>query len=81
MTGVFTMVAMCAGPESGVSTAVARANNANNCGSVSLPTWSMSGTLTCLEISAAISRSMAAGPPHKITCMPCFRTACSATAA
>ena len=41
------MVAMCAGPESGVSKTLARANNANSCGSVSLPTWSMIGTLTC----------------------------------
>src|SRR6186713_1605673 len=43
MTGSSTMVAMCAGPESGVSSTVARDINASSCGSVSLATWFTSG--------------------------------------
>ena len=69
------MVAMCAGPESGVSSTVARASSASSCGSVSLATWLTSGVRACLTMAAAMSRSTALGPPHRMTRMPCLLAA------
>ena len=80
MTGVPTMVAMCAGPESGVrSTAGAREQRQQLRQGVLADLIDERHAARAARSAAPTSRSSSLGPPQRITRMPWRRTACSAT--
>src|SRR3984893_13420789 len=80
-TGVPTMVAMCTGPESGLTSTLARDSSASNSGRVSLPIWLTSLTPQACSISAPVRRSSSLGPPARLTRMRKRLAACCASAA
>src|ERR1700724_3129441 len=78
-TGVPTMVAICTGPESGLTSTLARDSSASNSGSVSLPIWLTSPTPQACSISAPVRRSSSPGPPARITRIRRRLAACCAS--
>ncbi len=69
-TLVPTALAMCIGPESGVSSSCARPSRASSFFRVSLPVRSSGCDRHAASTASAISRSKAAGPPTRATRQP-----------
>ena len=66
MTGSATIVAMCAGPESGDRSTVLCDINPRSCGSVSLPILSRTGVRAAAAMRSAICAGVG-GSPSKLT--------------